>query len=177
MLWSRSVPPTVPAAPATVPDAQALRRAALQAAWRRDRRVGRRRVALRWLMWAFWRYGIPMATVLALALAVWLWLLPGIHRSLASTPSAAAATQPVNTPRAAQAPTAPEATARTEGTPSASPDTTTEDVDSGSIRLRLEPGWLDPGRAPRPQLSPPATTESVQDPSLKPENWLHSKEP
>lgn len=177
MLWSRSASPTVPAAPATVPDAQALRRAALQTAWRRDRRVGRRRVALRWLVWAFWRYGVPMATVLALALAVWLWLLPGIHRSLVSTPTEAAATQPANTPQGAQAPTTQGVTVRTEGTQSALPDTTAEDVDSGSIRLRLEPGWLDPGRAPRPQLSPPATTESVQDPSLKPENWLHSKEP
>ncbi len=35
-----------------------------------DRRVARRRLALRWLVWAWWRIGLPV--LLVLALAIWL---------------------------------------------------------------------------------------------------------
>jgi hypothetical protein len=53
-----------------VPSSDTVRRAALSASWARDRRVARRRLALRWLFWAWWRIGLPV--LLALALAVWL---------------------------------------------------------------------------------------------------------
>jgi hypothetical protein len=56
------------------PDAEALRQASLRASWARDRRVGRRRVALRWLVWAFWRYGLPLLLVLVVAASVATWI-------------------------------------------------------------------------------------------------------
>lgn len=169
MLWSRSAPPIVPAAPATVPDAQALRRAAFEASWQRDRRVGQRRVALRWLVWAFWRYGVPLVAVLALALAAWLWLLPGAHRLLSGQTTTPAATPQAKTPAMVNAPQVPD--------PSAQPEATSTDAPPESIRLRLESDWPAPGATPSPTLSAPAAAPTVQDPSLKPENWLHSKEP
>jgi hypothetical protein len=156
MLWSRSAPPALPAAPAHVPDAQALLRTALQASWQRDRWVSRRRLALRWLVWAFWRYGLPLLLVLSAALAVWLWLLPGLHQALAVT------TQEKPAPTATQqvpAPTEPHETA------------------TDAITLRLEPGWTSSRTTPPAASASPPATEAVQDPSLKPENWLHSKEP
>jgi len=56
--------------PAAVPSSDTVRQAALSASWARDRRVARRRLAIRWLFWAWWRFGLPV--LLALALAVWL---------------------------------------------------------------------------------------------------------
>jgi hypothetical protein len=72
MLWRR--PPQIRLIPqiAPVPDAEAVRRAALQASWRRDRWVARRRVWLRWLVWVTARYLMP--ALLVFGLGAWLWL-------------------------------------------------------------------------------------------------------
>lgn len=56
------------------PDPDALRQVALRASWTRDRRVARRRVALRWLAWAFWRYGLALLLVVAVAVSVVWWM-------------------------------------------------------------------------------------------------------
>lgn len=65
----------VQAGPSTVPDADALRQAALHASWRRDRQVGRRRLAWRWMVWYFiqCRWWL-LSGALACAAGVW-WLL------------------------------------------------------------------------------------------------------
>lgn len=55
-------------------DADALRQAALRSSWARDQRVARRRLALRWLAWAFWRYGIAILLVVAVAVSVVAWM-------------------------------------------------------------------------------------------------------
>ncbi|MDP2407985.1 MAG: hypothetical protein U1D36_10825 [Hydrogenophaga sp.] len=72
MLWRR--PPQIRLIPqiAPVPDAVAVRRAVLQASWRRDRWVARRRVWLRWLVWVTVRYLMP--ALLVFGLGAWLWL-------------------------------------------------------------------------------------------------------
>jgi anti-sigma-K factor RskA len=57
------------------PDTEVLRRAALRASWARDRRVARRRLALRWFVWALWRYGLALLLVAAVAAAVGAWML------------------------------------------------------------------------------------------------------
>jgi len=59
-----------------VPSSDTVRQAALRASWARDHRVARRRLAFRWLLWAWWRIGLPV--LVALALAVWwlLWQMP-----------------------------------------------------------------------------------------------------
>jgi hypothetical protein len=78
MQRSSPVSSSKPDAPAPVPDTQAVLQAALAASWQRDQRVGRRRTALRWLIWGLWRCA-PVVLVFALAWAAWRWLVPEIH--------------------------------------------------------------------------------------------------
>ncbi len=85
MVWHRSVahlPRSAGTAP--VPDIDGLRRAALQASWRRDRSVAQRRMAMRWLAW----YAIRGLPLLAIAVAVWLWVLPKLNAAAQATASA-----------------------------------------------------------------------------------------
>ena len=75
MNWPSRAPELQPAlasqrSPAPVPDIDVLRRAALQASWRRDRRIARRRTAMRWALWYGVR-GLPLV-LLGAAIAVWL---------------------------------------------------------------------------------------------------------
>lgn len=60
---------------AAVPDSETLRQAALQASWRRDHQVGRRRRWWRWVAWGFWRYGLPLLLLAATASAVFFFAL------------------------------------------------------------------------------------------------------
>lgn len=68
MRWRPSQPAAIPAHAQPVPDAEALRRALLAASWQRDRAVSRRRLAWRWLLWAFKRHGPKLLLVAALLL-------------------------------------------------------------------------------------------------------------
>jgi hypothetical protein len=92
-----------------VPSTEAIRQAALSASWARDRRVARRRLAWRWLLWAGWRIGLPL--LLALALVAWLlwpiapsgtpvWPKPflSVVTSQAAAPADAASPFPTPTP-------------------------------------------------------------------------------
>ena len=60
---------------AAIPGSDTVRRAALSASWARDRQVARRRLALRWLLWASWRIVLPVLLALVLALVLTVWLL------------------------------------------------------------------------------------------------------
>lgn len=71
MPWLSSAPPKPISGTGPVPDLNALRGAALQASWQRDRSVGRRRLALRWCLFYAGRYGLWV--VLLLAGACWTW--------------------------------------------------------------------------------------------------------
>ncbi len=62
--------------------AEAVRLAALQTSWRRDRSVARRRLAVRWFAWAFWRYGLPVLLVLGTAACVAAWIQHAARTSL-----------------------------------------------------------------------------------------------
>jgi hypothetical protein len=57
-----------------VPSSEALRQAALSASWTRDHRIARRRLAFRWLLWAWWRIGLPLVLTLVLVAGL-LWQL------------------------------------------------------------------------------------------------------
>jgi hypothetical protein len=172
MLWRRapqnlSIPRSAP-----VPDAEALRRAALQASWQRDRWVARRRVWMRWLLWFSGRYLMP--AVLVFGIGAWLWLGTPLDRlALLKAPTAqpvpVATTPPV-------LPADPPAPAPKAARPTFSPEG--EELPL-PLALRFEPRWA---AAPintnpnNPAVAEPATSTPTLPP-LKPENWLHSKEP
>ena len=152
MVWTPSAPElprSFGAAP--VPDVEGLRRAALQASWRRDRRVAQRRMAMRWAVWYALR-GLPL---LAVAAAAWLWVsnqtvVPGSPVLLATPPKPATAHPPQGEP---------------------------------VLQLRLEsPLQSAPPASGAPSASVPIAGKSASatespSPQLKPDNWLHSKEP
>jgi hypothetical protein len=186
MLWRRSPQPLSIPPSAPVPDAEALRRAALQASWRRDRWVARRRVLLRWLLWATGRYLMPAMLVFGLGAWLWLGVLPNMGNPLdrlaifqqpAANPAAATPPPPVAVATSsvqALAPAEP-ATAEDDG-PAYSPEGEELPV---PLRLRFEPRWAVSASSGSitATVSAAADTLTTIQPHLKPENWLHSKEP
>jgi hypothetical protein len=176
MLWRRppqplSIPPVAP-----VPDAEALRRAALEASWRRDRWVARRRVWLRWLLWVSGRYLMPALLVFGIGAWLWLGLLPGLVSPM--DPPALTGTPAANTTPVVTAPVVVDPPA-----PGAEPALTMFSPEGEELplplALRFEPRWA--AAASIGSLSDPAAgateTSTITPPNLKPENWLHSKEP
>ena len=88
MAWTSRAPELQPAVgqarvPVPVPDIERLRRNALQASWRRDRRVARRRTFIRWALW----YGLRGLPLLLLAAALSIWLLPQVVDRVAAPDS------------------------------------------------------------------------------------------
>lgn len=140
---------------ATVPDTASVRQAALAASWRRDRRVAMRRLWWRWALWALPRYVAPAAVLMTATLLTWM------HVRAPSESVAAMAPSPVvQPPVPAPSPTliAEHATVL---------DTTLP------LNLRLERE-----RAPQRLAAAAFITDPAPiTPTLKPENWLHSKEP
>lgn len=159
MLWRRSVQTPVSSLTPLVPEGEAVRLSALQASWQRDRWVAKRRIALRWLAWLCWRYGLPalgLAAVLAIA-----W------RVVLAWPSA----------------TPPETGASAHPVPVHAPALPEPAPDNTPMKLRFDPAW--PVAPPLPSQTNYPKTPTLSDfdaaapstPHLKPENWLHSKEP
>lgn len=68
-------------APSRVPELSELRHTVLQASWRRDQWVSRRRLALRWGLYYAGRYGLWIALLAAGAFWVWLYGLPAVMQS------------------------------------------------------------------------------------------------
>ncbi|WP_420047299.1 hypothetical protein [Hydrogenophaga sp. ZJX-1] len=182
MLWRQTpqtllIPQTAP-----VPDAEALRRAVLQASWRRDRRVARRRVWLRWLLWLTGRYLLPALLVFGLGAWLWLGVLPGMGNPLDQltsiqkpTASLAPAATPTHkaVPEPAMLP--PPSSAEPEELVSYSPEGEELPV---PLTLRFESRWATTvtGNHTTTVSAAPDKFTPIQ-PHLKPENWLHSKEP
>ena len=167
---------------APVPDIDGLRRAALQASWRRDRRVAQRRMAMRWAGW----YAIRGLPLMAIAAAVWFWALPILSEN-GLAPANAPARQASPTSSAPAAPARPAAAV----TP---PKPAVPDPKRGEpeLQLRLE----SPFQPAPPTATAQATTQATDtsaarvqpavkaasakespSPQLKPDNWLHSQEP
>lgn len=152
-----------------VPDAEAVRRAALQASWRRDRAVARRRLIWRWLVWLVQRHYLYLLVLLALAVG---WPhIETIFARMSPTPAQAP------TPQATQTPLVPPVPTPATETPAVSAPldaATPQDSEAPALlrtSLTLSPFALDPEAMPAPPSLPPDTLP------LKPENWLHSKEP
>lgn len=74
-LFNRPQAPPYAASPYPVPDTETLRQRALAASWKRDRGVGRRRIAWRWTLWALGRYVVPAVALAAAGFATWHWLV------------------------------------------------------------------------------------------------------
>jgi hypothetical protein len=172
MLWQRTVSPVPSPLPTLTPTQEELRLAVLQASWARDRRVGRRRLALRWAQWALLRYLLPALLVLGAAALVWSWLLPEMPALLVQVkprpgparPASAQPEQVASPPVLEPEPPQPQTTTSATNAGSQSADT---------LLLQLDPSWGLP-RTPAPRPDP---VEAQPLSTLKPENWLHSKEP
>ena len=175
--WSQTVPP-MPRSHGTapVPDIDGLRRAALQASWRRDRRVAQRRMAMRWAAW----YAIRGLPLMLIAAAVWFLVLPRLSESALAPASKPLAPQTALSSSVTVVPASPAETV-TQSTP-ATPDPLPREA---GLQLRLD-GPFAPISITSPTLptSPPpgkqimrAPATDSPSPQLKPDNWLHSQEP
>lgn len=186
MLWRRTAPTPLIPQTTPVPDAEALRLALLQASWQRGRWVARRRVAGRWLLWVLTRYLLPALAVFGLA--VWLWqgwaqqpdhpLRRLVHWGAWSAPPPAPVHPPAQHPARTAALAAPADLMPADAPPD-EPFNPEGDIRVTPLALRLDTRW---GFAHSPAAMPAAppqaeTAESDPSPALKPENWLHSKEP
>ena len=168
MLWQRSEHQAPPHhVPPIIPGPDSVRQAALQASWRRDRLVARRRIAWRWVVWYFQRFsphvlaGVALlvgATYLSGSLPSW---PDGGHPT--AGPAAAVALTPTPQPAApeVQAPEPPMQ--QVEGAATDQP-----------MLLRASSALEVHAAAPSPAADPKISPDTL---SLKPENWLHSKEP
>lgn len=147
----------------SVPDTEAVLRAALAASWRRDKRVARRRIAWRWTLWYLQRYS-PHVLALAVLVLVVGYLagvrLPANMLGRASVPTGA---QHLPVPT-----TVPATLAHSSRSP-----LPTGGVGDG---LSLQHSWQLAVRASA-SISTPTDTGPTDTLSLKPETWLHSKEP
>jgi hypothetical protein len=171
MLWRKSANPPPSAAPLPVPCGEAVRLAALSSSWRRDKRVAQRRLAWRWTLWYLQRYYRHGLGLLVLALA-------GAYLSGARVPTPAWPQFDVLSRSPAQ-PEAPAASAPPRSAASVSapdPVAAAEPYQSPDEPLALRRAWqLAPASgAPIPLPADSGPTDTL---SLKPETWLHSKEP
>lgn len=171
-----------------VPDAEAVRQAALRASWRRDRWVARRRLLGRWLLWCLRRYVLPIVLVIGLGLLLWLGVWPSLRKPVEPTRQAAVSSAPLqSTPPMPPMGTGPVPQSpitplpANVSPPSATPTSGIVPVDTAqNAGLRLDTHWPTLATAQAsaqtaPQTQPPSPPTSPSH--LKPENWLHSKEP
>lgn len=166
MPWPKSATTPSSVAPFSVPCAEAVRLAALEASWRRDKRVARRRLFWRWTLWYIQRYHRHALALMALVLAMayfsgarW----PAAN-GLPQTPPVLNTT-PLNAGVPPQAPLV-------EAEPPAQSGATAETDGPVTLRpaLQLAETSATPDSVPI-AAGPPDTLP------LKPETWLHSKEP
>lgn len=163
MLWhgDERLPPSAPSRTPVVPGSDALRQAALEASWRRDRKVAQRRIAWRWLVWCLQRYSLPALGALgAVALVAYLagvWPR-GPAETKVTTPDLMATDPSLSAPVPVPSPTAG----------------TTAEVEQAPLRLRGSARLNDAPPAAVPENADPVSADTL---TLKPETWLHSKEP
>ena len=167
MQWQRSEDlPTPHRNPKSIPDSESVRLAALQASWNRDRRVAQRRVAWRWITWSVQRYAPhTLAGMVVLAGAAYFSGLRPQWPASDDHQQASHEAAPRYTP-----PSVPTVSVVVE-TPVHMFDTVTTDANAPLVlrnSLNIE------SRSAGPE---PVAEVSADTLSLKPENWLHSKEP
>lgn len=152
---------------ASLPDTEALRRAALQASWARDRAVGGRRLRWRWFTWIATRLLLPLLVVAAVLLLghllvqhVGLIDAPTAPVDAAVTPStgpaasgaasmAAADDRPAAAPAAAMAPSSPSMP-----TAPTSPAAADDPPRAPLLRMDLGSAPVRPSQSASPQKPP-----------------------
>lgn len=149
-----------------------MRLAALQAAWRRDRWVARRRIWFRWTLWGVQRYSLPAAGALGVIVALWFAVQATIGWLKTPSPiEPVVASAPLPTPAKA---------ATTAPAPPASPTapTATDPNNAPTALLRFNPSLSISARSETPVSSAKLPDlAKFPNPQLISENWLHSKEP
>lgn len=172
---------------APLPDSDRLRREALQKSWQRDKEVSRRRLRMRWTVWALCRYGLPLLLVLATTMAVWIWGLPQLRATLAAMTGPVSSESTIvgpaaSTPAAPAVPDEPPAMqapmggAERSDVPPAPPGP--GDGSEDRIEQRRE-GDIPSSSKPNPDNTrlEGTDTSNTPNPELKPDIGLHSKEP
>ncbi len=161
--------PTQRATASAVPDSEALRRAALQASWRRDRWVSRRRLAWRWTLFYLQAHGWLLLAV-ALLWGGWaVWRTSGgaaLTWPLAWPPVLARWTSP--TAPAAPPPPVPAAAPRLADPPPA------DGLQIPPLRLDAGPLFTPAPTAPTP--STPGAADEAPLTGLKFESSIQRKE-
>ena len=180
MPWRRHERPKPPSSPHAVPDPESVRRAALAASWQRDRRIAHRRLAWRWALWFVRRYFLHILGVLILLLlAGWLQRSqPGVGPVNHASPPASASDSSPFVPVVLQ-PTQP---VPAWPVPTSIPATTYIELPAqelNALTLRMASQLTLETQSMSQVTSPHLTEPTAQPviPSLKPESWLHSKEP
>ncbi len=173
-----------PPRPATpVPGGESVRLAALQATWKRDRQVARRRLWWRWTVWGAQRYALPVAAGLSVIAGLWF----AVSATMAWLEAPGPANQPVASEPAQNSP----ATASLD-TPTPTPDSPALPFTSlppkavvtpSGMTLAFEINLTDPTLRNNGSNQSPVSSAALSDaakipnPQLISENWLHSKEP
>lgn len=172
---------------APLPDSERLRREALQRSWQRDKEVSRRRLRMRWTVWALCRYGLPVLLVLATAMAVWTWGLPQLRATLATKTGSVGSTNVITGPAASghatlpvpdqlPATQAPVGGAAQGEAPPVPPGHVDDPEDP--IKLRREGDIPSSSKLEEDSASLEDTdTTNTPNPELRPDIGLHSKEP
>lgn len=173
MPWPNHRTPAPSATPAPVPPAEALRQAVLQASWERDRQVGRRRLALRWTVWFVLRIALPLLVLLGVVLTVWTGLRTTPSSSLPAWPASGSAGQQT----ASALPSSRNSSDRSTQDAATTPPGPALTADQVPLLLRYEPMQAVLRGVPVPQPPAPDLPDPAIRPLLKPDNWLHSKEP
>lgn len=155
--------------------------AALQASWRRDRWVGRRRLWWRWSLWGVQQYGLQAAGVTAVCVGLW-FAGQALRNRLSPSPSVPVpvAAAPNLLPTAVVPPALAPAEANITVATNTPPTPAVEPNNALGLSLKFDPALAFPKRAQSPVSNGLASASKAADfpnPSLISENWLHSKEP
>lgn len=183
MPWQQAAQAQPPRPATTVPGGESVRLTALQATWKRDRQVARRRLWWRWTVWGAQRYALPLAVGLSVITGLWFavratmgWLEAPSLPSQQVTSVAAEPSPP------ATAPDTPPALPTSPALPYKPMPPKTVVTPSG-VALAFEVDLTAPnGRTNRSNQSPVSSAAlpgaaKIPNPQLISENWLHSKEP
>lgn len=179
MPWQQAAQAQPPRPASPVPEGESVRLAALQATWKRDRTVARRRLWWRWALWGTQRYALPAAAAAGVFAGLWL----GTKEAMTWL-DAPARSEPVvaTAPAESNNPLPPIATSLPSPALSGMLPPQTVVTPSGmalAFEIRLPGPTFRPDRSTQTPVSSAALPDAAEtpNPQLISENWLHSKEP